>query len=226
MSFERLVDYSKAKLALLIYGYCRKMERNLCIKIPKEIADIIYLFGQFYFRWQHGSDGGGYLFDENDSMKMQYTVRQKWSILALSDYILSSEQGDKFEWEIKIDTAPETYVLTMGFVSDPISESISNWNSILKPASVYVNSYRSDIEFCESNNTNVGYFKVPSPYKSINMGVGSKFKLLFDFKEKECSIYHNGELYGIFAKNIPERVIPTISCFNQISATCTKFGAL
>lgn len=208
-----------------MYGYCRTMEHDLAMIIPNAIKSVIHLFGAFYFKWNHGTDGGNYKFDENDAMKLEYDTNSQWSILALSEYILSSDESNKFEWEIRMDKGSQSddhqHVFCVGFVSHPISTSITNWNVILSSNSVYINDVREDIQFCGSN----GHFETPE-CDDIKLKIGSRFKFIFDFKQRECSIYHDDKFYGIFAKNMSEKVIPIIACWRKLCVTCTKFGPL
>ena len=235
MSFEKLVDYSEDRLVMVMYGYCKAIERQFSMTIPKEIKDLIHLFGKFYFKWNHGSNGDNYVFPD-DPMKIKYNGNGQWSMLALKDYVLSIEQCDKFEWELRIDDIDheeDRYIFGMGFVSHPISESIQRWDQRLKQDlatrekqwGTYINNERGEI--CKAN----GLTKFESP-KAINMKVGSRFKLIFDFKEKKCSIYHNDEFCGCLTEgkkhdnNMPDKIIPAISCWCPLYATCTKFGPL
>ena len=122
MNFESLVNFDEQKLESVMYGYCKEIEQKLSITIPKEIKVIIHLFCKF-FKWNHGSDShrGGYSFYDNP-MKMKYEKHGNWSILALKDYLLSSKESNKFEWEIQIDDASATFVFFIGFVPYPISK--------------------------------------------------------------------------------------------------------
>ena len=81
-----LLNFYERKLQYVMYVYCRESEQKLCIKIPKEIKAIIYLFGKFYFKWKHGPDSNGvrYTF---------YKTHRKWSLLAVNDCILSSNES-------------------------------------------------------------------------------------------------------------------------------------
>ena len=221
-----------------MYGYCRKMEHDFKITIPREIKAVIHSFGKFYFKWKHGSDGGQYKFEGN-SMKIKYTKHSRWSILALNDYVLSLKQGDKFEWEIKI-VKTTSFVFSMGFVSYPINASIKDWNAHLRQDSttrnkqwgIYVFNQSNKVQFFDENGflqevvvNKTGSILKKATATKVKFHSGSRFRLVFDFKKRKCSVYHDDEFCGVFADDIPEKVIPTISFYWTASAICTKFGS-
>ena len=229
MSFEKHVDWSKERLQMVIFGYCRVLERKLNITVPEEIKDLIHLFGQFYFKWNHNANGNDYVFPD-DPMKIEYTAsfHSGWSMLALQDYVLSPEHGEKFAWEIQIDRADTGYVFGMGFVSYPMDKSIKRWDMRLKQ-----DKETREQQFGTYICSEIGYIRLYRHVKQseksqrIKMIIGSRFKLIFDFEEKECSIYHNDKYCGCLTKrNMPDKIIPTISCYWTLSATCTKFGPI
>ena len=229
-AFESYIDYSEQKLELAIYGYCRSNERGLSTVIPKEIKDVIHSFCKFYFKWNHDLCDSGYLFFADHPLEIQYTKSSQWGFLVLQHAILSSKISDLFEWEIRIDQQKlYSYVFAMGFVSYPLDESIKKWNSYFtddyatrdKQFGVYIYSKNKSI----NRFTDKGGTKSLDSDKNISMDIGSRFKMVFDFKKKICSIYHNDQFIGNIP-NIPERIIPAISCYYPLRATCTKFGAL
>ena len=64
------------------------------------------------------------------------------------------------------------------------------------------------------------------PIAKAELSQGSRFKIVFDFKRKECSAYHNDKFCGVFAENIPEKVTPVIGFHWSAAVTSTKFGPL
>ena len=146
----------------------------------------------------------------------------------LAKNLLSSDTIKQANWEMTLKSKPSKSCFSIGYVEDSRVESIKfdcdHWIGENEgECSLYIDDYNAMGEFRKLTCTNYDYPKYDKKYQASKVAVGDKFEIQFDFIEKQCSCFWNGEIIGILDDKLPDKIYPAMSSWGHHEFECTKW---
>ena len=215
---------------LLILGYLKQCERNIFGKLSKSnpyynlqiMHKVCFMYYNIPYQW--------------DLDKKQHSITVSNKNLTIKGarsngfikwkHILSNKSVLSAEWEITVGQITENdrrsdLCMSMGYYDAQHEPRMYAW---LGQNQYQVGVYlHNNAKFRKYHDCKESYPFDPKWTGSI-VKSGDRLKLEFDFKTKECKLYHNDEYVGVLADDLPDEIYPAFSIHFPVEYTCTQWN--
>ena len=219
---------------LLIFGYSRKILDESTMNVyPLDILNVIihmYL-NIILFGWDKEHHGDDIYFETKDDNTEILLFAWKHSRICLGDVVLDENTIKTAYWECELHSFNDDNKIDiyLGYVSHPITESIDNYNTWLgrhrktKQFGICMSSDWKQF-WCFGGNkySTHGNMLYSSGNKEYEYKDGIHVGLKFDFVDKSCQLFYNGEKVNTILEDIPSKLIPAVCISRPSKVWCTK----
>ena len=210
------IDY---KTKALVFGYIHEIERAILDDriVPVGIIHLCLLFHAISFEWDPSKKPKEIVLSDNNR-----TVRSdfgRWTSV-ISKCLLSADKVSKVEWEITIRARPKYLYFMMGYAESE-SKVLYKSNIAHKAGCCALYLYSESTFRNYKAGTSTDYM---DKWNAKNYGVGDRFELRFNFPDKNCNVYCNGERVGFLTENLPENIYPAMSFSGKHVFETTKWN--
>ena len=213
------------KYLLFVSGYSRESSQMLSARVPSDVISIIFSFAKKYFRWKGNASFGSCLqfFDQDDCKVAKEYEDREWNIIALTNYVISSQDFERFEWEIQIHS--DHFLITLGFMDPNLCDvdDLCDYFDLMGPLDKSLG--RSQVYIASGANACTHYGNLPYDCEDGPIQKGDTFRFNFDFIKEECILFHNGLKVATY-KDIPSTVIGAMGFWYDGVVTCNKFKGI
>ena len=189
---------------LLIFGYTRKiLDENTMNVYPLDIFNVIkriYL-NIILFRWDKEHHGTDIYFETKEDNTEILISRERSYGICLSNIVLDESKTKSAYWECELHSFDgDNYIcIYLGYVSYPITKSINSYKTWLgqqdesKQFGVVMSSNWRTFWCYSGNKYPTCGQKLSSLNKKYEFKDGIRVGLNFDFVDKTCQLFYNGE---------------------------------
>ena len=161
---------------------------------------------------------------KNVDFKEKYQrVQGRWGWnICVGDRIISKQDYDKYEWEIKCNNiGGGKYCL--GFIDAPMDDT---WNDVIDDWNVWMSRYKLRMQYSVYINNGNDYFVLDGGYNGLNnvkydgingckFGNDDVFRFRVDFVKGCVELIYNDKNVGVIFDNIPNDIVPCVALYKK-----------
>lgn len=213
----------------LVLGYCRKiLDADTMDVYPMELfgeINRIYL-SIILFAWDREHCHKDLCIITEDNVSEILVLKSERDCICLTNVVLDENKMTSAYCELELNSWNDTGRIGtyIGFVTPPISKSVQRYDKWLGKGdqegqfAVFINSIWSGF-YCWGKG--ILSQKVDSA-KQYEFKDGLRIGLRFDFIDKHCELFYNGERVNVIFKDIPSKLILAVSLWQAGKLSCTK----